>query len=136
MRFLDTNVIIRAITKDEPAKGRACEQLFLQVQRGHEQLTTTESVVAEAVYVLSSSRWYHLPRTEIAAKLRPIVALRGVRLPRKRVVLQALLIYVQYPHLDYEDALSVAVMRHDNVQEMVSYDTDFDTVTGITRHEP
>ena len=136
MRFLDTNIIIRAITKDDPIKGHACEQLFLRVKHGHEQLKTTESVIAEAVYVLASSKWYNLPRAEIVARLRPIVTLRGVALPRKRVIVQALLLYHQYSRLDFEDALMVAVMHHNAVQELVSYDTDFDTVAGIIRQEP
>lgn len=93
MRFLDTNIIIRAITKDDPLSGQACEQLLRRVKHGQEQLTTTESVIAEAVYVLSSAKWYNLPRAEIVAKLRPIVQLRALHIPRKRVVLQALLTY-------------------------------------------
>jgi predicted nucleic acid-binding protein len=136
MRFLDTNIIIRAIAQDDPLKERACAALFLRIQHGAEQVRTTESVIAEAVYVLSSSRWYNLPRAEIVAKLTPIINLRGLKLPHKQVVLRALLLYYQYPRLDFEDALSVSVMQHDRLTEIVSYDTDFDSVFGVTREEP
>jgi predicted nucleic acid-binding protein len=54
MRFLDTNIILRAITKDDLVKSHACAELFLRVQRGEEQLETSQSVIAEAVYVLAS----------------------------------------------------------------------------------
>jgi predicted nucleic acid-binding protein len=136
MRFLDTNVILRAITKDDPVKSHACAELFLRVRAGGEQLETSQSVIAEAVYVLSSPRWYNLPRAQIAAKLRPIITLRGLRLPQKRIIVHALLLYYQYARLDFEDALSVALMQHNKLTEVVSYDTDFDAVPGITREEP
>jgi predicted nucleic acid-binding protein len=56
MRFLDTNVILRAITKDDPVKSHACAELFLRVRAGAQHLETSQSVIAEAVYVLSSPR--------------------------------------------------------------------------------
>jgi predicted nucleic acid-binding protein len=87
-------------------------------------------------YVLSSPRWYNLPRAEIVAELRPIIALRNLRLSQKRIIIHALLIYYQYPHLDFEDALSVALMQHNKLTELVRYDTDFDAIPGITREEP
>jgi predicted nucleic acid-binding protein len=93
MRFLDTNIILRAITKDDPVKTQACTELFLRVKRGEEQLATSQSVIAEAVYVLSSPRWYNLPRAEVVAKVRPIITLRGLKLTQKRIVIHALLIY-------------------------------------------
>jgi predicted nucleic acid-binding protein len=136
MRFLDTNIILRALTSDDPVKGPACAELFLRVRRGEEQLETSASVIAEAVYVLSSPRWYHLPRAEIVAKLRPVITLRRLKLPQKRVILHALLLYYQYAHLDFEDALSVALMQHAKLTELVSYDRGFDTIPSITREEP
>jgi predicted nucleic acid-binding protein len=136
MRFLDTNIILRAITKDDPVKSHACAELFLRVQRGEEQLETSQSVIAEAVYVLASRKWYNLPRAEIVAKLRPIITLRHLKLAQKRIVLQALLIYYQYPQLDFEDALSIALMQHNKLTTMVSYDRDFDAIPNITREEP
>jgi predicted nucleic acid-binding protein len=136
MRFLDTNIILRAITTDDRVKRDACADLFLRVRHGEEQLETSQSVIAEAVYVLSSRRWYNLPRAEIVAKLRPIITLRSLKLTQKRIVIHALLVYYQYAQLDFEDALSVALMQHDKVTDIVSYDRDFDAIPGITREEP
>ena len=34
MRFLDTNVILRYLTRDDEAKAEACYQLFQRVGRG------------------------------------------------------------------------------------------------------
>lgn len=137
MRFLDTNVIISYLTRDDEAKAEACYQLFQRVQLGEEELFTCEAVVSEVAYVLSSSRApYRLSHADIKARLLPILTLRGVRLPQKRVYLRALDLYASAPFLDFEDALAVAHMEHRGLTEIVSYDRDFDRVTGLRRVEP
>ena len=134
MRWLDTNIILRYLTADDPAKAQACLSLVQRVQQGEEELATSETILAEVSYVLTSQ--YRLSHPEIAARLRPLIDLRGMRLPRKRVVLRGLELYVQHPRLDFEDALSVAQMEHLGIAEIVSYDRDFDHVPGIVRQEP
>ena len=137
MRFLDTNVVLRLLTRDDKAKADACYALFERVEAGEEELFTCEAIVAEVAYVLSSPRGpYRLSHEEIAARLRPIVALRGLRLPQKQVCLHALDVYGSSPGLDIEDALAVAHMAHRNMTEIVSYDRDFDGLAGIRRTEP
>ena len=137
MRFLDTNVILRYLIRDDDAKAQACYELFRRAQRGEEELTTCEAIVAEAVYVLSSPRLpYRLNPEEIRARLLPILTLRGLKLPHKRVCLRALDIYASSAFLDFEDALAVAHMEQRGITEIVSYDRDFDRVAGVRRTEP
>ena len=134
MKWLDTNIILRYLTGDDPAKAQACLALFQRVQQGDEELATTETIIAEVTYVLTSQ--YGLDHGEIAARLRPLLALSGLKLAHKRVVQQALERYAEFPRLDFEDALSVEHMDRLGVQEILSYDRDFDRVPDITRHEP
>ena len=137
MRFLDTNIILRYLTRDDQVKAEACYQLFQRVMRGEEELFTCEAIVTEVAYVLSSPRApYRLSHEEIRARLLPILTLRGVRLPQKQVYLRALDIYAFSPFLDFEDALAVAHMEHRGVTEIVSYDEDFDRIAGLRRIEP
>lgn len=137
MKFLDTNVILRYLTRDDEAKAEACYQLFQRVRLGEEELFTCEAVVTEVAYVLSSPRApYRLSHHEVRARLLPILTLRGLRLPQKRVYLRALDLYASAPFLDFEDALAVAHMEHRGLTEIVSYDRDFDRVTGLQRIEP
>ena len=142
MRFLDTNVILRYLTRDDEEKAKACFKLFQRVNQGEEELFTCESIVAEVVYVLSSTRApYRLSHDEIRARLVPILSLRGLRLPQKRVYIEALDIYASSPFLDFEDALAedalaVVHMERQGMTEIVSYDRDFDRVAGIKRLEP
>jgi len=137
VKFLDTNVIIRYLTRDDEAKAAACYRLFERVERGEEELFTSESIVCEVVYVLSSQRaGYGLSHEDIRARLVPILTLRGLRLPQKRVYVRALDLYAWSPFLDFEDAVAVAHMEHEGMTEVVSYDRDFDRIANLTRVEP
>ena len=137
MRFVDTNVFLRYLTGDDEIKAQACYELFQRVNQGEEELFTCEAIVSEVVYVLSSTRApYRLSHDEIRPRLVPILTLRGLRLPQKRVYLEALDLYASSPYLDFEDALAVAHMQRQGIAEIVSYDRDFDRIAGIRRTEP
>lgn len=56
-------------------------------------ITTSEGVLVEAVYVLSSKALYNLPRSAIRTRLIGIITLQGLKLPRKRTYLHALDLY-------------------------------------------
>ena len=136
MRFLDTNVILRYLTRDDEQKAEACYQLFQKASRGEETLVTSEAIVAEVVYVLSSLRaGYRLNRSEITARLFPIIMIRGLRIPQKQIYVNALNIYAS-SSFDFEDALAIAHMRQQDITQIFSYDRDFDSVPGIQRLEP
>ncbi len=137
MKFLDTNIILRYLTRDDETKARACYELFQRVQLKKEEMLTTSAVVAELVYVLSSPRiGYRLSHGEIRDRLLPIVNLNGIRIQDKRACIRALNIYADHPFLDFEDALAVAHMEQRGIAEIVTYDRDFDHVAGIQRVEP
>jgi len=135
MPFVDTNIILRYLTKDGPDKAQACFDLFKRAEANQVTLTATETVIAEVVYVLSSKRTYNLPRDQIRARLYPLISLQGLRLPQRRTVLRALDLYVAYP-IDFEDALIVAHMERQAIRDLYSYDRDFDQVPGVKRQEP
>jgi predicted nucleic acid-binding protein len=135
MPFIDANVFIRHLTRDDPKKAQACLELFQKAREKKITLTTSESVIAEVVYVLSSKKLYDLPRKEIRELLYPLLSLPGLKLTNRRTYLHALDLYASYP-LDFEDALTVAQMKRQKIIEVYSYDRHFDQVAGITRLEP
>ena len=106
MKFVDANVFIRALTQDDPVKSERCIRLFEAAERGEVELFSSESVLAEVVFVLSSRSLYRLPRQEIAALVRPCVEAKGFRMDFKSSILAALDLY-ERSNLDFEDALSV-----------------------------
>lgn len=135
MQFVDANVFIRFLTRDDPEKAQACFELFQKAKKREILLTTSESVIAEVVYVLSSKQLYDLPREQIRALLYPLLSLPGLKLTHRKMYLLALDLYAAYP-IDIEDALIVAQMERQKVTELYSYDRDFGLVPGITRLEP
>ena len=136
MRFLDANILLRYLTRDDVVKADACYALLQRVRFGHEEITTCEAVIAEVVYVLSSPAIYRIGREDIRARLLPILALPGLKLPHKRTYLQALELYVAHPRLDFEDALIVAHMERQHIGALLSYDRDFDRISTVIRQEP
>lgn len=136
MKWLDTNVIIRYLTRDDPVKAAAAMTMLRRVASGEEQVRTCEAIISEACYVLSSRALYRMTHADVRARLVPIINLRGLRLPGTRLYLRALDIYADDQALDFEDALCVAYMEREAIGEIYSWDTDFDGVPGITRIEP
>ena len=135
VEFLDTNPIIRYATKDDPAQAERSRMLFEEVEQGARTITTSEAVIVEAVQVLESVRLYHWPRERIRDYLSTLLGLSGFRLPHKPVYVRALELYAT-TKLDFVDALNVAHMERGEIQTIVSFDTHYDRVPGITRHEP
>ncbi len=140
MRMIDTNIILRylvkPVTSADQAKQAATSNLFRQVKSGIEQITTCESIIAEVLFVLCSPRQYALSHQDAAARLHPILALRGFQVPQKRVYFRALDLFAHDSKLDFPDALLVAHLERQGITELLSYDTDFDRIPSVTRLEP
>jgi uncharacterized protein len=135
MQFIDANVFLRFLTRDDPVKAERVKTLLERAQRGEVTLYTSESVVTELVFVLSSPRLYRLGREQVRAVLLPIVALKGLKLPGRKAILEALDLYAA-TSMDFVDALAVAQMEVQRITEVYSYDEHFDSVKGIKRLEP
>ncbi|HYI14220.1 MAG TPA: type II toxin-antitoxin system VapC family toxin [Thermomicrobiales bacterium] len=140
MRFADTNIFLRylvqPVTVADQSRSEACRALIERVEEGGEEITTSEAVLAEIVYVLGSPRQYGLVPADIVARLKPIIALPGLKIAQKRLYLRALDIYASQPPLDFEDAITAAIVERMEPSELYSYDTDFDRVPDVTRIEP
>lgn len=138
MTFLDSNIFLRFLTRDDERKAEACRELFRRLDTREEQATTSESVIAEVVYVLSapSGAGYGLSPAEVASCLKPLLAVEGLKLARKRRYRRALDVYAAHPFLDFEDALSVAHIEDQKLDGLTSYDADLDRVSGVVRRQP
>ena len=96
MRFIDTNVSIRFIIRDENPKTQTARELFRRVRDGLAECVTCELVVAEIVYVLRFHDLYHLTSVQIRDTLWPLLTLSGLRLVNRAVYLQALDLIVEH----------------------------------------
>lgn len=106
-----------------------------QVEAGVRTVTTSEGVIVEAVYVLSSKAVYNLPHSAIRTNPSGIITLKGLKLPNRRTYLRALDLYAS-TNLDFVDALNVAHMERAKIGTILSFDRDYDRVPGVTRREP
>jgi predicted nucleic acid-binding protein len=133
--FVDANIFIRLLTEDDPQKAARSLALFQRAQRGELDLVTSESVVAEVAYVLSSRTTYRIARATVAAALGPLLTDPGIQVEHKASILQALELWKD-SNLDFTDCLSVEHVRRASLDGIYSYDRDFDRVPGIRRLEP
>jgi uncharacterized protein len=133
--FIDTDVIIRFLTGDDPGKQAAATALFEQVEQGLLSVQAPDTVIADAVYMLSSPRLYHIARSAIQEMLAALVRLPQFHVQNRLSVLRALDLYAS-TRLDFGDTLIIASMEQQGSHLLYSYDTDFDHIQGITRREP
>ena len=63
LRFLDTNILLRYLTRDDEAKARRALALMIRVERGEEQVVTSPMVIFETVFTLEKS--YRIARSTI-----------------------------------------------------------------------
>jgi len=133
LRFLDTNVLIRYLTGDDPQKAERAYALLLSVERGDEPVATSPMVMFETVFVLE--KIYGTSRAIIRERLRSVILSRGLRLANKKIYLSALDLYAQI-NVSFADAYNVAFMRSRSLSEIYTWDSDFDRLPGIVRVEP
>lgn len=132
-RFLDTNILIRFFTRDDPAKAQAAYQLIRRVERDEERVVLTPLVIFEVVFLLE--RRYAVAKAEIREKIGDLLSLRSVQLAEKSLCRKALDLYVEQ-NVAYADAYHVAWMQQQGLKELYSWDREFDRVPEVTRIEP
>jgi predicted nucleic acid-binding protein len=132
-RFLDTNILLRYFTADDPRKARRARALLERVERGEEKVATSTLIVFETVFTLQ--RTYNVPRAQVREMVRDVLSLPGVQLAGKRLCLQALDLYVQRS-ISFADAYSVVSMQSRGLSEVYTWDEDFDGLPGVARLEP
>ncbi len=99
MLAVDTNVIVRVVTNDDPEQSPRAIALFER-----ERIFLTKTVLLETEWVLRFS--YQLSREAIVRALRKVIGLQQVELENIGVVVMALDWHEQ--GMDFADALHLA----------------------------
>ena len=131
--FLDTNILLRHLLADHPDHSPRATNLLRRVERGELRVRIADFVVLETVFTLE--RTYKRSKADIAAALAPLIVLPGILLAGKRNVQVAFDLYARL-RLPFADAYYAALMQRRGIQEIISFDKDFDRIPGITRREP
>jgi len=131
--FVDTNIFLRYLTKDDPSKYEKCKEMFKKAMKGEIAITTSGMVVAELVWTLLS--YYKVPKAEVIEKVSVIVGTKNLSIPDKHIVADALVLYAR-KNVDFIDAYNAIFMRYHGLREIFSYDEDFELMEDIQRREP
>jgi predicted nucleic acid-binding protein len=95
--FIDTNIFLRHLLNDDPIKSPRAFALIQALERGTQHGWTSELVIAELVWVLSSKQGYHLPRPRIRSLLLSLIGLTGLKIPHNRLYPRVFDLYVTLP---------------------------------------
>lgn len=114
MIAVDTNIVVRLLTRDDPQQFERAEGCFAEAE-----VFVPDSVLLETAWVLESV--YSFSEAQIATALRKLLGLPSVRLAESDTVALALEWYEQ--GLDFADAIHLAKSRH--VDEFRTFDRGF-----------
>lgn len=131
--FVDTNIFLRYLTKDDPSRYERCRELFKRAMKGEIAIATSGMVVAELVWTLLS--YYKVPKGEVVEKVGVIVGTESLSIPDKDIVADALVLYARR-NIDFIDAYNAIFMRYHGFCEIYSYDEDFELIEDVQRREP
>ena len=139
MTAVDANYFLRFLvqpaTPEDQTMRASATALFRRVRAGEETITTTDAVIAEVVFILSSQRHYNRSRADVAALLRPLLQLAGFRLSGKGRCLRALDLWAARPSLSFVDAL-VVVQAQELRVPLASFDAELARIPDVTLWEP
>lgn len=132
--FVDTNLFIRYLTNDDPAKADRVEKLLDDASAGRIKLVTTEMVMTEIVWVLESG--YSLKHSDIAPLMRGILATPGLEVINAPLVVRAIELY-ETVNIDFIDGYIAAVMEQRGITGLYSFDRKhIARINKIVRLEP
>lgn len=132
---LDTDVIIRFLTGDDPEKQRRAAKFFERVVTGEVSVSITPVAIADAVFVLTSRNLYGVSRADATEMLISLITHPGFVVEHRSRMIAALTIF-RTLNLDFGDAYTAAAALEDDEPQVLSFDRDFDRVTGLRRIEP
>lgn len=129
MKFVDSNVFLYTLIGSPKADYETSRSILKRIEKG-EEATTSLAVLQEVVDWLE----YNGRKREVEVFLTAVNSYTRMRKVSNR--------WRDYPRasaeagkaaIDFVDALSLAVMRREEINEIYSNDKDFDRVVGIKR---
>lgn len=130
MKLVDTNVLLRYLTRDDKAKAERCKELLVA---SGEELLLTDLALAEVVWVLETQ--YDMTPEDIFRVVSPIVSAPQLTVVDRDILLDALYLY-KANDVDFIDAYHVALGNLINAESIYSYDEKGFRKLGFPREEP
>jgi predicted nucleic-acid-binding protein len=122
---LDTNVIVRIVTEDDPEQVKVARKIFEA-----DSLWVCKTVLLETEWVLRYT--YDLGPASIQAIFRRLLGYRRLQVEDREAVLQALMLFER--GLDFADALHLASSR--DADRFATFDRPFANAARAMAAEP
>jgi predicted nucleic-acid-binding protein len=130
---VDTNLLVRYLTEDDPAKAMAVDALLKKASRGKIKILLPSVVTAELVWVLES--FYRMSREEISELVYAILNTPGVDVQDGAVISAAIRLY-SLTNIDFVDAWIIEFAKAHGVTRIHTFDTKHFKNTGIEVSPP
>jgi len=116
---IDTNLLVRYLTDDDPPKAKAVDTLLNRASKGELKILIPSVVVAELVWVLES--FYKLAAAEITELVQSILNTPGVDIQDKSIIKAALKIY-RSKEIDLIDAWIIEFAKDKGAKTIYTFD--------------
>lgn len=130
--FADTNIFIRFLLNDDKKLGNLAREIIAGCEMDQFAIVIVPASILEIVWLLNS--FYKLSKTETISKLQRLCVLNNLQIVEKETIINTIEIYKE-KNIDFIDAFFVASMRALKIEEIFSFDHDFDKIKGIKRLE-
>jgi predicted nucleic-acid-binding protein len=124
MRSVDTNVLVRALTGDDPVQGA----LAVAFIRDHAPVWVSHAVLLETVWVLESV--YGCGKPQLAEALKRIIDNRELSLEEPAVARAALALYQAKGKVTFEDCLILESARKAGHLPLATFDKALGRLEG------
>lgn len=116
---IDTNILVRYLTNDDPSKAKAVDSLLNKALKGELKILIPSIVIAELVWVLES--FYEMRANEIAELVEAVLNTPGVEVTDKSIINLALKLY-RAKSMDFIDAWVIEFAKNNNVNTIYTFD--------------
>lgn len=134
----DTNIFVRALTRDDPTQTKAAHNLLKRIQTGDLKLVINDVILTELIWVLSSKR-FGLSHSDISSMIQALVNTDGIEVRHADMgenVLESLKLFVD-KNIDYTDAYIGSWMKKNGIATIYTFNTKhFNRIEGITVKRP
>lgn len=134
MVVVDTNLLVRYLTLDDPEKAKAVELLFDRASKGEIYILLPAVVIAELVWVLES--FYKMKAAEISELIEAILNTPGFEVQEREILLSTIKTYNERG-IDLVDAWIIEFAKEKGISTIYSFDKKhFRNIDGISLKQP
>ena len=131
--FIDTNIFLRTLLKDDEKTFPDCLKFLNQIKTRRIKAFTSNLILAEINWTLS--KIYKFPKEKVIEGLISILKLKNLKIIDKFNPFSAVEIYKNLPVKFIDTLISSNPLIFQKKTIVISYDKDFDRI-GIKRKEP